>query len=111
MKKALFYLPVALVFGVLVWLLYGFRGSILDNLDHIFLPQIGIVLMFLASAVLLDRGRWYGCIPEIALSLWFIYCGITNTTIPLINEALIGFVLAAYYVVCGFVSWRSSKKA
>ncbi|MDO5401181.1 MAG: hypothetical protein Q4F17_09420 [Eubacteriales bacterium] len=108
MKKVLFYLPAALAIGVLAYFLYGFWGRLLDSWE-ILLAQAGVVLVFVLSAVLLDRGHWLGCIPEIALGCWFIWLGVNNQS-PIIDEKLVGIALAAYYAVCGVVSWHSRRR-
>lgn len=102
MKKVLFYLPVVLVCGVLAYLLYAL-GNRFADFWPIFLAQLGVIAVFAASAVLLDRGHWFACIPEIVLGAWFIWMGIQNQS-SVIDEKLIGITLAGYYVVCGVAS-------
>lgn len=107
MKKVLFYLPVALVCGVLVYLLYAL-GNRFADFWPIFLAQLGVIAVFLASAILLDKGRWYGCLPEIVLGIWLICMGVRNAS-PVMNQPLMGIVLAAYYVICGVVSCQRKE--
>lgn len=107
MKKVLYYLPLALVCGVLVYFLYAL-GSRFSDFWPIFLAQLGVIAVILASAILLDRGHWFACAPEIALGIWFIWLGFNNQS-PVIDEKLIGFALVAYYAVCGIAAWKSRK--
>lgn len=105
MKKSLYFLPVVLLVGFFIRLLFllSFAGN-----TGIYLALLGVIALFLASGILMATGRWYGCLPEVLLGVWIIYLSAGNPT-PVLDEAAIGIVLAIYYLICGFLSFRTAK--
>ena len=59
-----------------------------------------LALMLLAMMLML-RGKWWGCLPGIAVGILLINMGLEETG-QVINEAPIGIFLFAYWTALGY---------
>jgi len=66
------------------------------------------VMLFLAllATVLMLRGKWWGCLPGIAVGILLINMGL-ETTGQIINEAPIGAFLFAYWTALGYAKKKN----
>ncbi len=105
MKKAMYILPAAivcLVYGFLALLVGGFGGF-----QPIAWAYIGLPIL---AALLLLKGKWWGCLPGIMLGTLLLYMSNQHTGQVLDIEAPLGMVLGIYYMVAGFLCYRAQKK-
>ena len=65
-----------------------------------------ITVLLGASALLMYQNRWWGCLLGVAVGLVFVYMG-TRETGQIINESPIGVLVCGYYLICGFISYKS----
>lgn len=68
-----------------------------------------LVGLLFAAAILMMKGKWWGCIGGIICGLAFIYMGVYNQG-QIISESLIGIVFCVYFVICGLLCYMSKKR-
>ncbi len=107
MKKICAYVLYFLPFAVSIF----FYGAIAISVSLNSIDQIAWVFCFLlfASAVLMLKGRWYGCVCGFIVGGILIYMG-NQYTGQVISESLVGIIFCAYFAVCGFVCFKLSNK-
>lgn len=66
------------------------------------------VALLLASAILMVRKKWWGCIGGVITGAVLIYMG-TQYTGQVISETPIGIIFCVYYVILGFLCFRNKK--
>ncbi len=66
------------------------------------------VALLFASAVLMMRKKWWGCIGGFVTGVVLIYMG-TQYTGQIISETPIGIVFCIYYVILGFFCFRNKR--
>lgn len=104
MKKILYTGPaviVCMLYGLLAALAGGIRGFQIVAWLYIAIPIL--------SAVLLNRGKWWGCLPGIAMGGYMAFTAWTGAS-QVVAMFAAGLVLAAYYAAMGLVCAVSRKK-
>lgn len=102
MKKVLYFLPVAL--GTALYVFLGIASSF--GSIH---PFVWIALvMLLVSGILMDKNKWWACVPGILIGILLIYMG-TRETGQIIKETPFGIVMCIYYIACAVVSYKSGS--
>ena len=66
-----------------------------------------LVLLFLATVLML-RGKWWGCLPGIAVGILLLNMGLEETG-QIINEAPIGAFVFAYYTALGYAKKKNRR--
>ncbi len=99
MKKVLYFLP-AIIF--LIFYVFAFIIADLEPIAYVF-----CALLILAGAVL-SSDKWWGSIVGILVGVWLAVLDIT-TTGAVIRQWPIGFAVAVYFIVCGYLSFRKNK--
>ena len=100
MKKVLYFLPV--LFGTILYLFLGVASSF-GSIN----PFVWIALvMLLISGILMDKNKWWGCVPGILIGILLIYMG-TKETGQIIKETPFGIAICIYYIMCAVISYKS----
>lgn len=101
MKTLLYFFPAGaalLFYGILA--LFGSIGAI-----H---PAVWLfAALLLVSAVLMCKGRWWGCIGGLAVGAVLLWMSTRCTGQTLDIEGPLGIVFCVYYAICGFLIRRS----
>lgn len=104
MKKFLYMMPAVLI-CMLYALLVALAGGI-GGFQHI---AIVYILLPIAAGILLRKGKWWGCLPGMAMGGLLIYRGVTAQ--PQVFAGFqAGLILAAYYAAMGLVCAATIKK-
>ena len=102
MKKVLYFLPVAL--GTALYVFLGIASSF-SSIN----PLVWIALVMLViSGILMNKNKWWGCVPGILIGILLIYMG-TKETGQIIKETPFGIIMCVYYIVCAVVSYKSGS--
>lgn len=67
-----------------------------------------VTLLFL-SAVWMGKQKWWGCLGGILTGGVLVNMG-TQYTGQVINESIIGILMCAYYLLCGWLCWKIERK-
>ena len=101
MKKVLYTIP-----AVIICLVYGMLAMLAGGFASFQLRAWLIILLPVLSAVLLNKGKWWGCLPGMALGGLISAAGMTgNSQITL----ALGIIILSYYLVMGVISLRSRR--
>ena len=102
-RKMLYFIP-ALIFIIayMVMLVLGF--------GMVSVKEVVWLFLFLISGFLLSGGKFWGSIFGMIPVVAFIYMSTEYTGQVISIEMPLGIVLIIYYLVCGFVVYRGSKK-
>ena len=68
-----------------------------------------IAIMFIAAVVML-KGKWYGCIGGLIVGCVLIYMSTKYTGQPFDIERPLGLILCVYYLICGVTVYKKDKK-
>ena len=104
MKKILYCLP-----AVLVGMVYGLLAALAGGIGGFQVVAWIYLLCPIAAALLLTRGKWWGCLFGIAVAAVMAYIAITTAS-QSIAVLVIGFIVAVYYGVMGLLCVKSAKK-
>lgn len=104
MKRILYCLP-----AVLVCMVYGLLAALAGGIGGFQLVAWIYLLCPILAAVLLTRGKWWGCLFGIAMGAVMAYNTITATS-QTIAVLAIGLICAVYYGIMGLLCRRSEKK-
>ena len=104
MKKILYSIPAVMVCMIYA-LLIALAGGI-DGLQPIAYLYISLPIL---AAVLLRRGKWWGCFFGVVMGAVMLYQGMTAQP-QLFVGFVIGLILIAYYLAMGLVCAASGKK-
>lgn len=93
--KVMYLLP-----AVLITLLYGFLWVVFGEMS-----PFGWVypLLYWLAAVMLLKGKWWGCIPGIVAG--FLIAGGFR-----LNQSLTAYIYHFYYVLMGMICYKSNNK-
>lgn len=64
--------------------------------------------MLIVTAVLMQKGKWWGCAIGIIVGIALIGMGMQETE-QIFKEWPIGVLFIIYYIVCGFISYKRAK--
>ena len=74
-----------------------------------FQPIVWIMLaLLLLASVLMLRGKWWGCLPGIAVGILLINMGLEETG-QIIKETPIGAFVFAYYTALGYARKKNRR--
>ena len=75
--------------------------AVLGGVQAITPLALALLLLTFLATVLMLRGKWWGCLPGIAVGILLLNMGL-ETTGQIINEAPIGAFLFAYWTALGY---------
>ncbi len=104
MKKIMYFIPAIL--ALLLYIVLGFMGSFSAINPWVW---FWIVIMFL-SAVIMFKNKWYGCIGGLIIGNVLIYMSTQDTGQVIDVERPLGIILCVYYLICGIVVYKKTKK-
>lgn len=102
MKYLIYSVPflTACGFYALVGILGGFQAL---------QPVVWVMLaLMLLAAVLMIQGKWWGCLPGIAVGILLINMGLEQTG-QIIKETPIGAFVFAYYTALGYARKKNRR--
>ena len=102
MKKVLYFLPVAL--GTALYVFLGIASSFRSINPLVWIALVMLVI----SGILMNKNKWWGCVPGILIGILLIYMG-TKETGQIIKETPFGIIMCVYYIVCAVVSYKSGS--
>ena len=98
MKKVVFFVPA--IFGLVF---YCFL-TIFSGIGAIH-PAVWLCIALLfASAILMAKKKWFGCIPGILVGVVLIWMSFQNTGQVIDIERPLGIGLCLFYIFCGIIS-------
>lgn len=102
-RKMLYFVPALMsIIAYMVILVLGF--------GIVSVKEVAWLFLFLISGFLLSGGKFWGSMLGMLPAVYFIYMS-TQYTGQVINiELPLGIALIIYYLICGFVVYRGSKK-
>ena len=102
MRKVLFFTPA--IFGIVFYsLLAVFSGF---GAIH---PAVWLCIALLfASAILMAKKKWFGCIPGILVGILLIWMNFQSTGQVIDIERPLGIVLTLFYILSGLI-FRKEK--
>lgn len=104
MKKAIYFIPVVL--AILLYIMLGFIGSF--SAIHP-LAYFWISILFLSS-LFMFKNKWYGCIGGLLVGFVLIFMSTQYTGQVIDIERPLGIFLCIYYLTCGIVVYKTSKR-
>ncbi len=102
MKKVLYFIPVILILILCVFIVFIGGLSFDDN------AWLYLVLPLIAG-VLVSYKQWWGCLFGLIIGAMIIYSSTLDGK-HIINELPIGIIWCAYYVIMGYVCYKSKVK-
>lgn len=104
MKKIIYFIPA--IIAMLLYIVLGFISGF-GAIDP--MAWLLITIMF-ASAIIMFKEKWYGCIGGFIFGCVLIYMS-TQQTGQIINiERPLGIILCVYYLVCGVFIYKKNKQ-
>ena len=100
MKRTIYYIPALL--ALILYLILGITCGF--NAIHT-LAWVCIFILFI-SGFLMSNKLWYGFIFGILVGFLLIYMSMIDTGQILNIERPSGFILCAYYGICGVLSYK-----
>ena len=104
MKKTLYFVPAVL--AMLLYIALGFSVSFSTINPWVW---FWIVVMF-ASAVVMLKHKWYGCIGGFFVGCVLIYMSTQDTGQVIDIERPLGIILCIYYLICGIVVYKEVER-
>lgn len=101
MKNMIYLIPAAL--SLFLYLTLGVTGSF-GAINP--LVWVWIAVMFL-SAVVMFKGKWYGCAGGIIVGCVLVVMSTKYTGQTIDIERPLGIILCIYYLICGIIVYRS----
>ena len=100
MTKVLYYVPS--IFGLIFYcLLAVFSGIGAIN------PAVWICIgLLFASAILMAKRKWFGCIPGVLVGILLIWMSFQSTGQVIDIERSMGIGLILFYIFCGLSSHK-----
>lgn len=110
LMTAFYFIPAAigvLFYGFIAINVLPFAVFEMDNVLGTIKICLLLGLLF-AAAILMMKGKWWGCIGGIIFGLIFICMGSYDHG-QIISESLIGVAYCVYFVICGLLCYMSKK--
>ncbi len=105
MKKKILYFAPSII-ALLLYIILGFASGFATISPMVWL---WIAIMFIAAVVML-KGKWYGCIGGLIVGCVLIYMSTKYTGQPFDIERPLGLILCVYYLICGVTVYKKDKK-
>lgn len=104
MKKLFYFIPAMLT------LLFYLALAVVGGLGAISPWAWFWVAVLFLSALLLSKGRWYGCAGGFGLGCTLIYMSTRFTGQVIAAELPLGILFCLYYLVCGIVVYKKARR-
>ena len=104
MRKFLYIMP-----AVLICMLYGLLAALAGGIGGFQPIALAYILLPIAAGILLRKGKWWGCLPGMAMGMLLLYKGITAQPQVFVGFVA-GLILAAYYAAMGLVCAACREK-
>ncbi len=104
MRKTIYFAPA--IIALFLYMILAFADSF-----GAINPMVWLCIAFMfISAVLMLKGKWYGCIGGFAVGGILIYMSTKYTGQIIDIEKPLGIILCIYYLICGCIVYKGSKR-